>query len=342
MLHSEKCDIKHPATTLGIRQYNVLKRASASSDGSHRKGFQMLNEYCKLDYVSKALEIVDIGPYGSGKGHDEFIDDAMQIYHLSLMYIASNDERYAQKSISLIDTWIKTCKEFKGLNAPLEVGWGGTCIVKAVEILKYSFKGWNIDFEIRFKTFIDKIFIPNLRTRYNEIKKWNNNWILTIQECLLQIALFKDDMIEVGYIIEEFKHCLCKCIPYESGQCTETKRDLIHAQFQFGSMLQIAETCWHQGINLYSLNNNIIMKCLEYHASILNGKVPNDVIKNELKDVWFMPSTWDVGYNHYVNRMKLVMPETDILLKTKRKNKRNRPEKASFNWGPGWIHFDSK
>jgi hypothetical protein len=79
---------------------------------------------------------------------------------------------------------------------------------------------------------------------------------------------------------------------------------------------------------------------MEYHASILNGKKPNDIKPEELKDVWFMPSVWDIGYNHYINRKKLsqkILIETEILLKSKN----NRPEKLTFNWGPAWIHYMS-
>jgi hypothetical protein len=183
--------------------------------------------------------------------------------------------------------------------------------------------------------------MSNLLNRYSEIQRWNNNWILTIQEALLQIYLYQNEVTKANAIIQGFKTSLSKCLVDDTGLCTETTRDLIHAQFQIGSMLQIAEMCWHQGASgIYNIFSNRIMKCLEYHASILNGIVPPNVKKEQLKEVWFMPSSWEVGYNHYVNRCKLSLPHTKNLLE-KETPKVNRPELMSFNWGPGWLHFNS-
>jgi hypothetical protein len=329
--------LTHPCTPLGKKQYTVLIESKASGNDVHKKGFDLLKNACNLDYKSRVLEIVDIGPGGSGRGHDEFMGDSMQIWHLTLMFAASNDGKFAEKAIGILDTWIQKCKVFKGSNAPLEVAWGSVCMIRSAEILKYNYKGWKAEFEKRLNIFVDTIFLPNLRNRYNEISKWNNNWILSIQEALFQIATFKNDIPECNRIITEFKKSLVLCVPSDCGHCTETKRDLIHAQFQIGSMIQIAEMCWHQGVDLYSYKNNLILKCMEYHAMILNGGVPNNIEKDDLKDVWFMPSAWDVGFNHYMNRKKMQMPHTTKLLS----NPRNRPERLSFNWGPGWIHYCS-
>jgi hypothetical protein len=79
---------------------------------------------------------------------------------------------------------------------------------------------------------------------------------------------------------------------------------------------------------------------MEYHACILNGGCPPNVKREQLKDVWFMPSTWELGYNHFVNRRKMSLPHTKQLLE-KEKPKLNRPEMMSFNWGPGWLHYNS-
>jgi hypothetical protein len=122
------------------------------------------------------------------------------------------------------------------------------------------------------------------------------------------------------------------------GSCTETNRDLIHSQFQIASAIQIAEMCWHQGIDIYSCHSECLMKCMEFHASIINGSVPVGRKKEDFKDVWFMPSAWETGYNHYSSRKNKPLPNTLRLLTTRN----NRPERASFNWGPSWMFFQSQ
>ena len=337
--------VKHPATTLGQPQLQNLKSSKTNTNLVLKAGFDLLSREAKLDHKSRALTRVDIGPYGVGIGHDEFTGDSMQIYNLALMFIATNDHRYMKKAIELQDDWSKKCQSFKGSNAPLECAWGATIMIRAVELLKYNKPvnvPWDTEFEKRFKTFIQSIILPNLLSRYNEITKWNNNWILTIQEALLQYYLYIDDAVNANRIIEDFQTAVMKCVPHECGMCTETKRDLIHTQFQLGSIVQVIEMCYHQGIDMYKIHSNRLHKCMEYHASILNGSLPSPLKKEELKDVWFMPCVWEIGHNQFTYRKPesstSSMPETIKLLN----NKKNRPEKLTFNWGPAWIHHMTK
>ena len=318
---------------MGPKQLKKLESIASTSN----KGVIQLTKYSPLSYQPKPLQCVDIGPYGSGCGHKEFIDDCMQMYAQALMYIITKDTKHAQKSIDIMTAWCTTCTVFKGSNAPLECGWGGAAMVRSAELLKYVCpKLWTQTQDAMLNAFIKTILLPNLTGRYNEIAKWNNNWILTIQEALLQIALYQDDMPRVSKILDEFKQSLCKCVA-EDGFSTETKRDMCHLCFQIGSMVQVAEMAWHQGIDLYSHGNSRIVKCMEYHAFILNGGVPAGLTKEDLKQVWFQPCAWDIGYNHFVNRKNASMPETKKLMETKN----NRPERIVFNWGPAWVHEQS-
>lgn len=329
--------IKHPATTLSTKQSLILQNAKGSNIDIYKKGFEILAKYCNLNYKPRSLPIVDIGAYGSGSGHDEFVGDAMQCYNLILLYLATKDERYAVTALKIQETWQNTLKEFKGSNAPLEMAWGATCIVRGFELLKHMYPKWNKIIEEKFNQYIELFILPTLKGRYNEVAKWNNNWILTIQEALIQVALFRNDIDEFYRLVHEYMQKVQCCINKNDGSCTETCRDLIHSQFQIASAIQIAEMCWHQGIDVYSFNEECLKKCMEYHASILNGIVPIGRKKEELKDVWFMPSAWEVGYNHYAVRKQQKLPHTLQLLNTKN----NRPEKVSFNWGPSWMFYNS-
>jgi hypothetical protein len=328
--------IRHPSGILGEKQISTLKKVNTSVNTSMNttiKGFDIMKSNTPLTYKQRPLEVVDIGPYGKGYGHDEFTGDCKQAYQQCLMWIATDNIEYANKCKSIIWDWCKTCKVFTGSNAPLECAWGIPLFVRSVELLKYYSKVLSKNDLACFDLFIDKIMLPNLLDRYNEIKKWNNNWIFSLQEAIIQIALYKNDKAKVIEMVKDYKVCLKTCV-LDCGCNTENKRDMIHCQFQVASQIQIPEMIWHQGINIY---NPIIMRTMEYQAYILNGGVPGELKKEDLKDVWFLPSAWDIGYNHWVNRMKQKMPNTDKLL-TKPKT---RPENLSFNWGPAWIHYNS-
>ena len=189
-------------------------------------------------------------------------------------------------------------------------------------------EGWGPKDEILFNKFLDKIIIPNLVNRFEEVKKWKNNWIFTMIEALLQIYMYRNDIGGCNSMIGEYKSLLKQCIS-ECGCNTENKRDMIHCQFQMASQIQIAEMAWHQGVNVY---DSIILTSMEYQARILNGEFKTE----DIKDNWFLPSSWEIGYNHFVNRMHKSMPNTLKLLTGK------RPEsKMSFNWGPGCLHYNT-
>lgn len=327
----------HPAGVIGPKQITYLENIKTHNQNDvTKKAIEKIQRMTPLTYTPRPIVNVDIGPYGAGVGHKEFTEDCTQIYLQTIQWIITKNIAHAEKAKEILMKWIQTCKSFKGANAPLECAWGIPPVIRAIELMKYRARAlFPSTLEADFNKFLDTIIIPNLMTRYKEIAKWNNNWILTIQEALIQIALFRDDRVTFLKMVEEFKNSLPCCVTHECGFSTETKRDQCHIQFQIGSMIQIAEMCFHQGIDLYSIHKNRILKCMEYHAFILNGGVPAEVKKEELKDVWFQPIAWEVGYNHFVNRKNTPMPETLKVLT------RCRPEMCTFNWGPGWLHYNT-
>lgn len=322
----------HPGGVLGSKQFLWLKNVCGSTNEVIKKGYDKLNTTTPLSYKPRVIKNVNIEAYGKGCGHDEFIGDSMQAYQQVLMYHISGNESYVKKALEILNAWMSGCDSFTGSNAPLECAWGGTSMVRAAELIKHTYPKWTKEFEVRFNKFLDNLILPNLINRYKEITKWNNNWILTMQEALIQIALFRDDRKLFDDTVEDFKKSFGCCV-HECGMNTEIKRDQIHSQFQIASIVNICEMVWHQGIDLYS---DKVFKCMEYQAFILNGGIPNEVKKEELKDVWFMPSSWEIGYNHYVYRKKMPMKETEKLLNKK------RPEHLTFCWGPGWLHYTPK
>lgn len=315
--------IKHPCGILGGKQFKKIYGSG---------GF--VSKQVIKDYKHRALVSVDIGPYGSGKGHDEFTGDCMQAYLQVLSWLCNGGDLSGPgKCREIVLAWSNTCETFKGANSPLEMAWGISPLVRSVEILKWKWKdGWKPDDDKVFNRFIDKIALPNLIGRFEEVKKWKNNWIFTIIEALIQIYMYRDDVDSVNKLVIVYKDLLKQCIQ-TCGCNTENKRDMIHCQFQLASQIQIAEMLWHQGVDLY---DPLMLVSMEYQARILNGEIPCELKKEDIKDNWFLPSSWEIGYNHYVNRKKKIMPHTSKLLSI------NKPEVTmSFNWGPGILHKDS-
>jgi hypothetical protein len=94
-------------------------------------------------------------------------------------------------------------------------------------------------------------------------------------------------------------------------------------------MVQICELLYHQGINLYTMKNNLLMRCVEFHAQLYGTNyTPPGYQREQFRiNKYIEPCAWEIARNHYVNRCGLLMPHTDNLLK------KLRPCGYVFHWG---------
>jgi hypothetical protein len=86
-----------------------------------------------------------------------------------------------------------------------------------------------------------------------------------------------------------------------------------HSQFGLGSALHAAEVAWHQGVDVYTENEERYTLAMELMATQLltrsmQGTCSNNTSSADRYD------TWEVGYNHYHNRAGLALPNTQKLI----------------------------
>jgi hypothetical protein len=97
------------------------------------------------------------------------------------------------------------------------------------------------------------------------------------------------------------------------GLAQETCRDFFHTSMGIAAIVDTAETAYIQGVDLYAEEAKRITAAFEFHAKFLNGaQIPGTLCGGnpDLK----VRKTWEIGYNHYVNRMGMSMPQTLMLL----------------------------
>ena len=104
------------------------------------------------------------------------------------------------------------------------------------------------------------------------------------------------------------------------GICQETCRDLGHVQLGFNTLVNTAETAYHQGIDLYGENQQRMIAGAELHASLLSQEpvplhqpTPSWLCGGHLKGAT-NGSTWTMLHHHFVGRMGLSMPNVSKLL----------------------------
>ncbi len=99
---------------------------------------------------------------------------------------------------------------------------------------------------------------------------------------------------------------------FVDGLCAETFRDLGHCDLGYGEMIDAAEIAWRQGIDLYSIHEKRITAFMEFQSFLLMG--------DPLPKVFYgvqptgIGTTFEVGYNHYHNRMGMDLPKTKLLI----------------------------
>jgi hypothetical protein len=105
---------------------------------------------------------------------------------------------------------------------------------------------------------------------------------------------------------------------FVEGLGQETCRDLGHLTFGLGPMLYTAETALLQGIDLYNEQSRRIRAGLEYNTRIQNGWAGDGICGGTVNRS--MSETFEVGYNHYVNRKGLSLPNTLAFIQAHRPN----------------------
>lgn len=104
------------------------------------------------------------------------------------------------------------------------------------------------------------------------------------------------------------------------GICQESCRDFGHVQLGYMTLVNTAETAWHQGTDLYAEEQNRLIAGAEFHASLLDAEpatrrqaVPPWLCGGRVKGA-LNGSTWDILHHHFVDRMGLSMPNVSAIL----------------------------
>lgn len=293
-----------------------------------------LNKLMKLtmkSYQPKTLEhvLVDFG--GKGQGHKECTKDGEVCISAALLFWATGDAAYANVALSILKTWAQKNKTFIGQNAPLEAAWCVGSMARAAELLKHTknktiSQAWHT-IEPSFLSWVETVIMPLLKAP--DVWRWQwNNWHTSMLCARMQIAILREDYAEWDWSIQTYKEILKRCICTSKcvGEITETKRDLTHAQFLLGGLIQAPEMAWHQGIDLYDPR---LAQCTELHARLLMKEIPAGLTKEDIKTpygYWTEP-VFEIAYHHFCHRKKEHMLATKALLA------KTRPDNVTFHWG---------
>jgi len=319
----------HPGILLTNDQIEFVMEKIHSNQSPWKEAFDEAkkSEWVQFDYEPSPVEKLTMsGYYGLrvSAGYKELSQDGMAALANAQLWAVTDCTGYADKAIEIIDAWSNKNKAITGGNDKLTGGISCIQFVNAAEILKHTYPTWEIQKQESFEHWLREVIWPLLR---DFIPAYNGNWDAIIGQGLISMGIFLDDKFifdhAVNYYLNGIGNGKMSYYVRDDSTTQETLRDQGHEQMGVGALAGFAEIAWNQGIDLYSKNDNRLLKGIEGTA-----KRVIDV------DYRILP-IWESMYNHYHNRMGFEMPNTEAIL-----NKPEyRPEGYGYSRGFGTLFF---
>ena len=343
-LISAALPFKHPGLLNNIEELNFIRDQIKAGAQPWKAAFDQANRSgsASLSYAAHPYADVNCGSYSNpDNGCSEEKADVIAAYTHALLWHFTGQAAHAQKAIEIMNAWSAVIKTHTNSNAPLQSGWAASVFPRAAEIIRYTYTGWAPADVARFTTMLKTAYLPYIQKGSTA----NGNWELAMIEAILNIAIFNDDQALFDQALTMWRkrvpayfylttdgpspvmppgrnYTQAQLIGYWYNQTTfvdglaqETCRDFGHTQYGIASALNVAETALQQGVDLYAEQNKRLSAAMEFHAAYIMGKaVPAWLCGGKL-NLGKNP-TWEIGYNHFHNRMTLALPSTLSLINT--------------------------
>jgi hypothetical protein len=303
-------EFKHPGILVTQDQINFIKTKVQTGQSPWKEAFNAAkkSESAQTDYKpSPVVKLSQTGFYSRSvsTGYKELSKDAKAAFINAQLWALTDSTIYAEKTIEIINAWSKTNKEITGGNDKLTGGISCIQLTNSAEILKHTDSGWKQQDQKVFEKWLRKVLWPLLR---DFIPAYNGNWDAIIGQGLISMGIFLDDKFifdhAVNYYLNGIGNGKMSHYVREDSTSQETLRDQGHEQMGIGALAGFAEIAWHQGIDLYSKENNRLLKGVEGTA------------KRVLETDYRRLAIWESMYNHYHNRKGYDMPYTETILNT--------------------------
>ncbi|TCO44382.1 alginate lyase [Kribbella antiqua] len=337
----------HPGVLVDKAQLDFARQQVQAGAQPQKAAYDAMkaSTYAAIDYTPMPRAIVECGSNSiPNYGCTDERNDALAAYTDALIWYIDRDPRYARKAIEIMDAWSAVLQDHVNTNAPLQTGWSGASWSRAGELIKHTFPGEWVQ-RGRFETMLRDVYLPEIR---NGAGCKNGNWEMIMMDAMIGIAVFLDDRADFdqainiwrgrlpGYVYEKsdgpYPKAASTCpldtrqeiVDYWQGQevfsdglAQETCRDFGHTGWGLTAATQVAETAWHQGVNLYAEGKDRLMDGYAFHTQYETGTpIPANLCGGTVK-LGLGPVT-EVVYNHYHNRLGLPMPTTLAYTESKR------------------------
>ncbi|MGW0337592.1 alginate lyase family protein [Streptomyces sp. NPDC003011] len=332
-------DFTHPGVLVSSTQLDVVRKNVTAGKQPWLRAYLDMRDsaYGAYRYRAEPYATV-VCPTGgeAGPGCAEEREDALAAYTQALLFGITGRQRHAVKAREIMDAWSARLRRHTGENAGLQAGWTGSTWARAAELVRHTpGAGWPADRVRRFEDMLRTAHLPEVAKK---VPEFNGYWDLVTTDAAIGIAVFLDDHKTFDQALERFRERVPayfylkkdggvpltprgsgvdtrrKLTTYWFGQTTykngvsqETCRDFRHVGYALAATAHIAETAWHQGVDLYGEVKDRLKAALSFHSRHQAG---------ESAPAWLCGGTvernlgpdLEVALNHLEDRLEIPVP----------------------------------
>jgi hypothetical protein len=283
--------------------------------------------FAQLTYQATPYATVHVAGSGGNAEESAMRNDAAAAYAHALQWAVLGDRRYSAKAIEIMTAWGRTLEAVVPATASdpsvqdeLEVAWYAPIWLNAAEIIRHH-DGGSAGWSDADRAAFDKM-VALFKAKADA---WPGatgccpNQGLSVAFSRLTIGVYTSDRAYFDAAVRFYTDKLLARALGPTGEVLEINRvpggDCAHASYNIEGIFDIAETAWHQGVDLYA--NPVLPKGLEYGAQLLTTGA--QTTSEGVVTCHTHPNSIEVAYNHYTNRIgKPSLPKTLTLLGTLR------------------------
>ena len=202
----------HPGILNNKSELDFIKDKVKKGEQPWKQAYDGLkaSKYASLTYNANASSSMDCGSYNKDKNGNTvpqcktFVEDGMAAYTHALLWFITEDRRYANKSIEIMNEWASTYNKNEGSNARLNVSWAAPWYCNAGEIIRHCNAGggggWSSADITKFEGMLAK-FLPYVKDETMP----GNNWIQSAIEAHFAMAVFTSNRAEFNSAVSRWK-----------------------------------------------------------------------------------------------------------------------------------------
>ncbi|MEI5099141.1 alginate lyase family protein [Streptomyces sp. PmtG] len=330
----------HPGVLLSKGQLTKVRAHVAAREQPWLGAYEQMraSKYAAADYRPTPYAVVVCPPdTRPGQGCVEEREDALAAYTHALLYNVTGDRAHAAKAVRIMDAWARVVTRHTDGNAGLQTAWAASSWARAAEAVRYTYDGWSDGDLLRFERMLRTAYLPQVLPGSAD---FNGNWDLVMADAAIGMAVFLDDHSAFERAVRHFRARVPAYFYLKSdgplpvaprgsdidtadelrrywfgqqtfadGLAQETCRNFKHAGYSLAATAHIAETAWHQGVDLYGEVKDRLRAALEFHSGYqLGATAPGWLCGGRLqRDLG--PDT-EVALNHLRGRLGMDLPHT--------------------------------